>query len=54
MQRGGVGNIGSPNVRPASNVPHDAEIIPEHAIRPSADEVHHTGVRCKYPSEILA
>ncbi|KAJ5463465.1 hypothetical protein N7475_008409 [Penicillium sp. IBT 31633x] len=41
--RGGVGNIGSPNVRPASNVPHDAEIIPEHAIRPSADEVHHTG-----------
>ncbi|GAQ04589.1 hypothetical protein ALT_1910 [Aspergillus lentulus] len=41
--RGGAGNIGSPNVRPTSRVPHDAEIIPELAIRKSTDETYHVG-----------
>ncbi|GIK01299.1 hypothetical protein Aspvir_005332 [Aspergillus viridinutans] len=41
--RGGAGNIGSPNVRPVSRAPHDAEIIPELAIRKSADENYHVG-----------
>ncbi|KAJ5124774.1 uncharacterized protein N7515_008599 [Penicillium bovifimosum] len=41
--RGGAGNIGSPNVRPATNVPHDAEVVPELALRPSNDETYHTG-----------
>ncbi|KAJ5555605.1 hypothetical protein N7535_008039 [Penicillium sp. DV-2018c] len=43
IQRGGAGNIGSPNVRPSTNVPHDVEVIPEHALRPSNDETYHTG-----------
>jgi hypothetical protein len=42
--RGGAGNIGSPNVRPTSRMPHDAEIIPELAIRKSTDETYHVGV----------
>ncbi|KAF9892903.1 hypothetical protein FE257_000495 [Aspergillus nanangensis] len=41
--RGGVGNIGSPRVRPSSATPHDAEIIPELAIRKSVDGDYHTG-----------
>ncbi|KAJ5233514.1 uncharacterized protein N7469_005280 [Penicillium citrinum] len=41
--RGGVGNIGSPHVRPTSKVPHDAEMIPELAVRNSTDETYHTG-----------
>ncbi|CAL5866182.1 uncharacterized protein PFLUO_LOCUS389 [Penicillium psychrofluorescens] len=41
--RGGVGNIGSPSVRPTSRPPHDAEMIPELAMRNSTDEVYHTG-----------
>ncbi|BDD63579.1 hypothetical protein MPDQ_004234 [Monascus purpureus] len=41
--RGGAGNIGSPHVRPTSQ-PHDAEVIPEFAIRPSMDTGdYHTG-----------
>ncbi|KAJ5781003.1 hypothetical protein N7457_006163 [Penicillium paradoxum] len=42
MQRGGAGNIGSPHIRPAST-PHDAEMVPEHAVHASMDEPHHTG-----------
>ncbi|KAL4897698.1 hypothetical protein BDV59DRAFT_48503 [Aspergillus ambiguus] len=41
--RGGAGNIGSPHVRPAAGPPHDAEVIPELAIRKSADGDYHTG-----------
>ncbi|KAB8229205.1 hypothetical protein ETB97_006556 [Aspergillus alliaceus] len=41
--RGGAGNIGSPHVRPATGTPHDAEIIPELAIRGSTDGDYHTG-----------
>ncbi|GFF31876.1 hypothetical protein IFM61606_00246 [Aspergillus udagawae] len=41
--RGGAGNIGSPNVRPTSRAPHDAEFIPELAIRKSTDENYHVG-----------
>ncbi|KAJ5161162.1 hypothetical protein N7492_006554 [Penicillium capsulatum] len=41
--RGGVGNIGSPRVRPTSKVPHDAEMIPELAVRGSTDENYHVG-----------
>ncbi|KAJ5651984.1 hypothetical protein N7507_009410 [Penicillium longicatenatum] len=41
--RGGAGNIGSPRVRPTSKVPHDAEMIPELAVRNSSDETFHTG-----------
>ncbi|KAJ5623321.1 hypothetical protein N7490_011926 [Penicillium lividum] len=41
--RGGAGNIGSPRVRPTSKVPHDAEMIPELAVRNSGDETFHTG-----------
>ncbi|OJJ99405.1 hypothetical protein ASPACDRAFT_79303 [Aspergillus aculeatus ATCC 16872] len=41
--RGGAGNIGSPHVRPTSKVPHDAEMIPELAIRQSVDGDYHTG-----------
>ncbi|KAJ5111346.1 hypothetical protein N7532_001881 [Penicillium argentinense] len=41
--RGGVGNIGSPRVRPTSKIPHDAEMVPELAIRGSSDENYHTG-----------
>lgn len=47
-QRGGVGNIGSPRVRPTSKVPHDAEMIPELAVRGSTDENYHTGVRLPF------
>jgi hypothetical protein len=43
-QRGGAGNIGSPMVRPSSRVPHDADMIPELAVRDSTDETYHTGV----------
>jgi hypothetical protein len=43
-QRGGVGNIGSPRVRPTSKVPHDSEMIPELAVRNSSDENYHVGV----------
>lgn len=43
-QRGGVGNIGSPNVRPTSKIPHDTEMVPELAIRGSTEENYHTGV----------
>ncbi|KAJ5971007.1 uncharacterized protein N7479_000925 [Penicillium vulpinum] len=42
-QRGGAGNIGSPMVRPQSRAPHDAEMIPELAVRDSTDETYHTG-----------
>ncbi|BCR93967.1 DUF3602 domain-containing protein [Aspergillus luchuensis] len=41
--RGGAGNIGSPHVRPTSKIPHDAEIVPELAIRQSVDGDYHTG-----------
>ncbi|OGE54299.1 hypothetical protein PENARI_c006G12344 [Penicillium arizonense] len=41
--RGGAGNIGSPMVRPTSKVPHDAEMIPELAVRGSTDENYHVG-----------
>ncbi|KKK18290.1 hypothetical protein ARAM_002558 [Aspergillus rambellii] len=41
--RGGAGNIGSPHVRPTSKPPHDAEVIPELAIRQSLDGDYHTG-----------
>ncbi|KAJ5998631.1 hypothetical protein N7451_006441 [Penicillium sp. IBT 35674x] len=41
--RGGAGNIGSPHVRPTSKVPHDAEMIPELAVRNSSDETFHVG-----------
>ncbi|KAJ5335285.1 hypothetical protein MYU51_006229 [Penicillium brevicompactum] len=41
--RGGAGNIGSPMVRPTSRVPHDADMIPELAVRNSTDETYHTG-----------
>ncbi|EAW09438.1 DUF3602 domain-containing protein [Aspergillus clavatus NRRL 1] len=41
--RGGAGNIGSPNVRPTSKIPHDAEMIPELAVRNSTDENYHVG-----------
>ncbi|GKZ87886.1 hypothetical protein AnigIFM59636_005802 [Aspergillus niger] len=41
--RGGAGNIGSPHVRPTSKIPHDAEMIPELAIRQSVDGDYHTG-----------
>lgn len=44
VQRGGAGNIGSPMVRPTSRVPHDADMIPELAVRNSTDETYHTGV----------
>lgn len=44
LQRGGAGNIGSPMVRPTSRVPHDAEMIPELAVRNSTDEIYHVGV----------
>jgi hypothetical protein len=43
-QRGGAGNIGSPMVRPVSRAPHDADMIPELAVRDSVDETYHTGV----------
>ncbi|KAJ5154212.1 Protein of unknown function DUF3602 [Penicillium coprophilum] len=42
-QRGGAGNIGSPMVRPMSRAPHDADMIPELAVRDSVDETYHTG-----------
>ncbi|KAJ5210414.1 Protein of unknown function DUF3602 [Penicillium cf. griseofulvum] len=42
-QRGGAGNIGSPMVRPVSRAPHDADMIPELAVRDSVDETYHTG-----------
>ncbi|KAH8426770.1 DUF3602 domain-containing protein [Aspergillus melleus] len=41
--RGGAGNIGSPHVRPTSRSPHDAEVIPELAIRNSGDGDYHVG-----------
>ncbi|KAJ5520504.1 hypothetical protein N7463_000957 [Penicillium fimorum] len=41
--RGGAGNIGSPMVRPVSRAPHDADMIPELAVRDSVDETYHTG-----------
>ncbi|KAL1958908.1 hypothetical protein VTO42DRAFT_3461 [Malbranchea cinnamomea] len=41
--RGGIGNIGSPHVRPTSSQVHDADVIPEMTIRPSLDTDHHTG-----------
>lgn len=47
-QRGGVGNIGSPRVRPTSKVPHDSEMIPELAVRGSTDENYHVGVCTVY------
>lgn len=31
-------------MRPTSKVPHDAEMIPELAVRNSTDETYHTGV----------
>ncbi|THC98003.1 hypothetical protein EYZ11_002505 [Aspergillus tanneri] len=41
--RGGAGNIGSPHVRVTSKVPHDAQVIPELAIRSSTDGDYHVG-----------
>ena len=32
-------------VRPTSKVPHDADMIPELAVRNSSDETYHVGVR---------
>ncbi|PGH23863.1 hypothetical protein AJ80_02111 [Polytolypa hystricis UAMH7299] len=40
--RGGAGNIGSPRVPPTSN-PHDTDIVPEIALRPSQDGDYHVG-----------
>lgn len=31
--RGGAGNIASPHVRPTSLIPHDADVIPDMAVR---------------------
>ncbi|KKA25588.1 hypothetical protein T310_0393 [Rasamsonia emersonii CBS 393.64] len=43
QERGGAGNIGSPNVRPSTpGKAHDTEVVPEISIRPS-DGDYHTG-----------
>jgi hypothetical protein len=40
--RGGAGNIGSPHLKPASKA-HDADVVPDLAIRKSQDVDHHVG-----------
>ncbi|CRG88251.1 hypothetical protein PISL3812_05279 [Talaromyces islandicus] len=43
--RGGAGNIGSPHVRPSTpGKVHDAEVVPDMALRSSLDGDYHTGV----------
>lgn len=41
-QRGGVGNIGSPSVKPKSGKPHDGDVIPELDVKEPYDD-YHTG-----------
>ncbi|WEW59942.1 hypothetical protein PRK78_005424 [Emydomyces testavorans] len=41
--RGGAGNIGSPHVKPNSKTPHDKDVIPPLAIRPSMEGDYHVG-----------
>jgi hypothetical protein len=40
--RGGAGNIGSPHLKPTGK-PHDADVVPELAIRKSQDGDYHIG-----------
>ncbi|KAN0073943.1 hypothetical protein V8E54_007880, partial [Elaphomyces granulatus] len=43
--RGGAGNIGSPHLLPTTlGKAHDLEVVPDTAIRKSADGDYHTGV----------
>ncbi|KAH8694034.1 hypothetical protein BGW36DRAFT_214652 [Talaromyces proteolyticus] len=42
--RGGAGNIGSPRIRPSTpGTVHDAEVIPDLAVRNSSDGDYHIG-----------
>ncbi|KAI9731480.1 MAG: hypothetical protein M1834_004600 [Cirrosporium novae-zelandiae] len=42
--RGGAGNIGSPRLKPQEITPHDKDVVPEVAMRPSMEnENYHTG-----------
>jgi len=41
--RGGAGNIGSPHLKPAGPKAHDADVVPDLAIRKSQDADHHVG-----------
>lgn len=52
LQRGGAGNIGSPNIPPSRGQPHDADVIPPTAMRqPSATE-YYVGVCCVHYSNL--
>ncbi|KAI2018646.1 hypothetical protein LOZ48_006759, partial [Ophidiomyces ophidiicola] len=41
--RGGIGNIGSPGVKPNSSTPHDKDIISPLAVRPDMEGDYHVG-----------
>ncbi|EEQ32162.1 conserved hypothetical protein [Microsporum canis CBS 113480] len=42
-RRGGIGNIGSPNIPPSRGRPHDVDVIPPSAVRQSSGTDYHVG-----------